>query len=177
MRLRTVVTADLSREDLMQIRALMDAAFHGEFTDDDVAHGLGGRHWLIEHEGRIVCHASVVIRELEVDGRPLRTGYLEAVATEPELQGRGLGTRVMQAVGKHIQDTFELGALSTGEPAFYERLGWERWLGPASVRMPDGTTRRTPDDDDGILVLLTLATRAIDLSGGITCEWRPGDVW
>lgn len=177
MLLRDVATSELTREDLARIRALMDEAFHGDFTDDDIAHGLGGHHWLIEHGDRILCHAAVVARVLEVDGSPVRTGYVEAVATLPARQRQGLGSQVMRAAGDHIGEAFELGALSTGAHGFYERLGWERWRGPTSVRMPDGTTRRTEDEDDGIMILRTARTPPLDLDAPISCEWRAGDVW
>jgi aminoglycoside 2'-N-acetyltransferase I len=36
---------------------------------------------------------------------------------------------------------------------------------------------RTEDDDGGIRVLPTPGTPELDLSGAITCDWRPGDVW
>jgi aminoglycoside 2'-N-acetyltransferase I len=96
----------------------MDTAFGtGEeaFADDDWTHALGGTHFVLDLEGEIVSHASVVERTLEIDGRPLRTGYVEAVATAPGLQGRGHGTQVMEAATDHIRSTFELGALGTGE--------------------------------------------------------------
>ena len=157
----------------------MDAAFGtGEeaFADDDWAHALGGQHFVLDVDGEIVSHASVVERALEIGGRPLRTGYVEAVATNPGAQGRGHGSVVMVAVTEHIRATFELGALGTGRHAFYERLGWETWRGPASVRTPEGE-RRTPDDEGYILVLRTPASPPFDLDERISCDWRPGDVW
>ena len=177
MRLREVGTAALTGEELTAIRALMDLAFEGDFADEDLAHALGGRHWLLEDEGRLVAHASVVERVIAVDGVPLRTGYVEAVGTAPDRQRRGLGTRVMEAATAHIHERFELGCLGTGEWAFYERLGWERWRGPSFVRLEDGTVERSPDDDDGIMVLRTPATPPIDLRAPISCAWRPGDAW
>jgi aminoglycoside 2'-N-acetyltransferase I len=117
-----------------------------------------------------------VERELHVAGRPIRTGYVEAVATVPRRQGEGLGTRAMAAVGEIIEADFELGTLGTGSHHFYERLGWETWRGPAFVRTPDGD-RRTADDEGFILVLRTVRTPTLDLSAAISCEWRPGDVW
>ena len=57
---------------------------------------------------------------------------------------------------------------------FYERLGWQRWLGPTYVRRSDGVVR-TPDEDDGVMVLVTAT--AVDLTAPITCEERPGDDW
>jgi aminoglycoside 2'-N-acetyltransferase I len=117
-----------------------------------------------------------VERELHVDGRPLRTGYVEAVATHPRLQGGGLGTRVMTDVGAHIRERFELGGLATGSPGFYERLGWLTWRGPTFVRTGAGV-EPTPLEDGAILVLPTPATPQLELSAPLSCEWRPGDVW
>ncbi len=124
----------------------------------------------------IVAHASVVEREIHVDGRPLRTGYVEAVATAPDRQGVGLGSVVMADVTSYVKEGFDLGALGTGRHRFYERLGWLRWAGPSSVRTPDGP-RRTPDEDGHILVLTTPSTPRLDLTAPISCEWRAGDVW
>ena len=121
----------------------MDAAFasdeDGSFTDDDWAHALGGVHFVLELDGRIVTHASIVERVLEVGDRPLRTGYVEAVATALDLQGAGYGTRVMAEATAHIRERFELGALGTGRHSLLRatRVGG-RWSGPAFVRTADG---------------------------------------
>jgi aminoglycoside 2'-N-acetyltransferase I len=137
---------------------------------------MGGVHWLAEAEGRLVGHASVVPRILEADGVPVRTGYVEAVAVDPALQRQGIGTRLLREAAVHIADRYELGALGTGEHAFYERLGWERWQGPSGVRF-DGEVHLTPEDDDGLMVLRHGPSAAIDRTALITCPWRPGDVW
>ncbi len=169
-------TAELDGASLGQARALLDAAFGGRFDDDDWAHALGGTHLMVRHEGVVVAHAAVVARALDVDGLPFRTGYVEAVATVPEQQGRGLGTAVMTAASDLVRSAYELGALSTGRPAFYERLGWERWAGETWVR--EGTRLvRTPDEDDGILVLRTGPSAELSLTGAIACEGRPCDDW
>jgi aminoglycoside 2'-N-acetyltransferase I len=176
---RRSTTADLSDRDVASIRTILWDAFPpGDegFTEDDWAHALGGSHFLLEFGDAIVAHASVVPRELHVAGRPLRTGYVEAVATAPVLQGRGLGTRLMTEVGGFIRDGFELGALGTGSHHFYERLGWRTWRGPSSVRTAKGV-EPTPDEDGYILVLMTTSTPSLDLGAAISCEWRPGDVW
>jgi len=131
---------------------------------------------VLELDGEIVAHASVVERELHVDGRPLRTGYVEAVATAPGRQGRGLGSVVMADVTGYVRERFELGALGTGRVSFYERLGWLAWKGPTSVRTADGT-HRTPDDDGYVFVLPTPTSPQLDMTVPISCDWRPGDVW
>jgi aminoglycoside 2'-N-acetyltransferase I len=177
MLLREVDSAGLTTAELAEIRTLMDVAFEGDFADEDMDHGLGGRHFLAVVDGRVASHASVVMRDLEVDGRPFRAGYVEAVATAPDLQGRGLGTAVMRAATDHVVAAYELGTLGTGAFGFYERLGWERWRGPSAVRLSDGTLRRTPDEDGFLMVLRTGPSANIDLGASLTCEWRAGDVW
>ncbi|HET9455948.1 MAG TPA: GNAT family N-acetyltransferase [Candidatus Limnocylindrales bacterium] len=180
LRLRRVATSELTAGETAAIRALLVTAFGDDpderFGDDDWDHALGGVHYVLDDGAQIVGHAALVERELHVAGRPLRTGYVEAVATAPARQGRGLGTRIMTQVNADIRAGFELGALGTGWHAFYERLGWLRWRGPSSVRVPDGE-RRTPDEDGYILVLPTASTRLLDLDAPISCDWRSGDVW
>lgn len=173
-------TDALSELQVRAIRQLLFAAFaddpHGGFSEDDWQHSIGGLHFVLERDGLVLCHASVVPRELQVAGRPLRTGYVEAVATLPAHQGTGLGTLVMRAVGAHVAASYELGALGTGSHGFYERIGWRTWRGPSSVRTAEGD-RRTPDEDGYIMVLATPTSPRLDLTGPISCEWRPGDVW
>jgi len=177
--LRRVPTAALTPRELRAIRGLMDVAFgtgDEAFADEDWVHALGGEHFVQDLVGEIVSHAAVVQRSLEIGGRLLRTGYVEAVATAPDEQGKGHGSLVMEAATEHIRSTFELGALGTGRHSFYERLGWETWRGPAFVRSPEGE-RRTPDDEGYILVLRTTTSTSFHLDEPISCDWRPGDVW
>ena len=179
-RLRELSTPELTAADVVAIRAMLEAAFGTDeeerFTEDDWLHGVGGTHFVLDLDGEIVGHASVVERELHVGDKPLRTGYVESVAVAPARQGAGFGSRLMDRVTAFIRDGFELGALGTGRHGFYQRLGWRTWSGPASVRTPDGS-RRTPDEDGYIMVLATPTSPPLDLAAPISCEWRPGDVW
>src|SRR5688572_879780 len=164
VRIRRATSADLTRPELEAIRDILWAAFPpGDegFTEEDWNHSLGGTHFVADVDGRIAAHASVVERELHVAGRRLRAGYVEAVATDPALQGRGLGTLVMSHVAAWIRERFELGALGTGSHHFYERLGWRTWRGPSSVRLPVGE-QPTPADDGYILVLETPTSPSLD---------------
>ena len=158
-RLRRLQTPELTPEEVTAIRDVLWTAFGSEgeeeqFSEDDWQHGLGGLHFVLDLGGRIVGHASVVERELQVDGDPIRTGYVEAVGVAPDRQGAGFGSQVMTDVNAWIRERYELGALGTGRHSFYERLGWRTWTGPSSVRMVEGT-QRTPDEDGYILVLET----------------------
>lgn len=175
-----LATADLFASETDALRALLTVAFepdeHGGFGWDDWLHALGGTHFILEVDGAISGHASVVERTLEISGRPVRTGYVEAVAILPSLQRRGLGSRLMRDVNAHVLAGYGLGALGTGSQPFYERLGWQIWRGPSGVRV-DGAVRPTPDEDGYILVLPTPSSPPFDLTEPITCDWRPGDVW
>lgn len=176
---RSATTTELTPEDLLQMRALLWAAFpKGEdgFTEDDWQHAMGGRHFMAEADGGIVSHASVIEREIHIGGVPLRTGYVEAVGTRPEYERRGFGSAVVLAATDHVGATYELGVLGTGEHTFYERFGWRTWQGRAYVRLPDGP-ERTPDEEGFIMVLRTAQTPELDPASSISCDWRPGDVW
>jgi aminoglycoside 2'-N-acetyltransferase I len=173
-------TREPSAADVAAVQELLTAAFardeHGGFTWEDWIHAVGGTHFLLGVDGRIVGHASVVERELHVDARPIRTGYVEAVAIEPERQRQGLGSTLMAAVNDHVDAGFDLGALGTGKQPFYERLGWEIWQGPTFVRTANGL-ERSADEDGYILVRRTPTSPPLRLTDPISCEWRPGDAW
>ena len=174
---RRVPTERLTDAEKEAVRRLLGRAFSPEdFSDHDWEHALGGMHFVLEADGRILAHASAVERELHAGPIPIRTGYVEAVATDPDVQRRGIGSRVMRDVSDYIRERFQLGALGTGVIPFYERLGWLRWAGPTFVRTADGPVR-TPDEDGYILVLLTPSSPPLDLSAPLSCEWRRGDVW
>jgi aminoglycoside 2'-N-acetyltransferase I len=179
--IREVPSADLSAADLVAIRALLWAAFppdheDGGITEDDWQHALGGAHFLLEDDGRLVGHASVVERRLHIADRAIRTGYVESVAIDPARQRKGLGFTLMSAVDTHIDASFELGALGTGSRPFYVRLGWEIWRGPSAIRTAKGL-EPSPDEDGYILVLRTRSSPPLRLTDPISCEWRPGDSW
>jgi aminoglycoside 2'-N-acetyltransferase I len=174
---RIVHSGQLSPIEIEVLRQLFAAAWPpGEFDETDWQHATGGLHVLVDDDGEIRSHAAVVGRDIEAAGHLLDTGYVEAVATWPEHRRRGYASAAMRAVGEVIASRYELGALGTGAQAFYERLGWRRWRGPTFVREVDGV-RRTPEDDDAIMVLLTARTPELDLGASIVCDWRPGDVW
>ena len=173
--MRIVPTSGLSDGELRSLHRMLETSYGEEFVED-WEHALGGMHFLIEDDGGPVAHASVVERLLEVDGKSLRTGYVEAVATRPDCRRRGFGAGVVRAATDHIRDVYELGALGTGEFDFYTRFGWERWRGQAFVRAPGGVDR-TPAEEGYIMILRTPRTPALDLDAPISCDWRSGDAW
>lgn len=169
-------TAGLTRSEATRIRTLLDEAFKGRFTDALWGQALGGVHFFVEADGVPISHASVVPRLLAVRDREINTGYVEAVGTRPRDRGKGLARSVLAAAQRHIADMYELGALHSVLPTFYEHLGWERWRGPTFVRTDSGL-RRTRTDDGCLHIWHPTAAPALDLDDPISCEWRPGFVW
>ena len=175
--IRTVVTADLTAAETARLRTFLDEAFSGEFGDDDWSHALGGVHVLATVDGELAAHASVVARQLVADGRPLRTGYVEAVATGRRWRRRGLGDQVMAAAERLVTGGFELGALAPSEDGapLYLRRGWAPWRGPLAALTTEGTV---PTPDEQVFVLTTPSTPGqLDLDRPLVCDWRRGDLW
>jgi aminoglycoside 2'-N-acetyltransferase I len=166
---------------LADLRGLLVDAFDrgpdGDFDEDDWEHSVGGWRVVLLADDRPLATAAVVPRVLDGGGRLYETGYVEAVATRADCRGQGHGSVVMAEVGRIVRERFELGALGTGAQHFYERLGWERWRGPSYVRRSGGRLERTPDADDGIMVLRFGTSAALNLHTSLTCDERRGDDW
>ena len=173
---RALPTSELSASTRPRLRRLLDASFSDGFSDADWEHALGGWHVLVTEGARIVAHAAVGPRRLEIGDRSFAAGYVEAVATRPERQRRGLGSRAMTEAAAVLHREFEVGALSTGRHRFYERLGWERWCGPTYVRHGPNV-RRTAGEDEGIMVLRFGVSARVVLGEAIVCDARAGDDW
>jgi GNAT superfamily N-acetyltransferase len=123
----------------------------------------------------------VVDRRLYLGHEPdlaLDVGYVEWVAAHPSVQGQDHGARVMREIGRIVEDEYALGALATSSNAFHERLGWETWRGPTSVRMLDGLLVRSVDEDGHVMILRAPRTPPdLDPAGPIAVDWRAGDSW
>jgi aminoglycoside 2'-N-acetyltransferase I len=169
-------TAQLEPAVLEEARALCVRAFGARFGADDWNHALGGMHALVRDGDRLVAHGAVVARVLIHRGRALRTGYVEAVAVDPDARRQGHGSTVMAALEGVIRRAYELGALAASDAgaALYGGRGWTRWRGPTSALTPAGTVR-TPDEDGGVWVLPVTAD--LDPDGELTCDWRADDLW
>ena len=92
--LRTAHTADLDPAARAAARTLLDEAFHGDVTDADWEHALGGVHALVWDGPTLIGHGSVIQRRLLHRGRALRAGYVEAVAVHPDRQRDRKSTRL-----------------------------------------------------------------------------------
>ena len=100
---RTVGTSELDAPTLARIRALLDEAFAGDFSDLDWDHALGGRHVLAWEDGQPLAHGALVPRRLLHRGRSLRAGYVEALGVAPAWRRRGIGQAVMRRLEAELQ--------------------------------------------------------------------------
>ncbi len=173
--LRTAHTADLDTGTRAAARALLYDVFD-DMTEDDWEHALGGVHALVWEGAELIGHASVIQRRLLTGGRALRAGYVEGVGVRADRRGRGHGAAMMDALERVARGAYDLGALGATDEAaaFYAARGWQLWQGPVSALTPDGIVRT--EDEDGAIYVLPLQV-PLDLSAGLTCDWRDGDVW
>jgi aminoglycoside 2'-N-acetyltransferase I len=115
-------------------------------------------HIMGKLNGRLVCHALWITRWLQVgEQRPMRTAYVEAVATDENFRGHGYATTVMQRLAEKIQD-YEIGGLSPAE----------------TTRTKDGGV---PNPEEKVMILRLPNTPEIDLCAPLSIEWREEEVW
>lgn len=171
--LSTIPSVTLAPATRTELLTLCSRAFHCDYeviyrTFVDPTHVLG------TVDGTLVCHALWIIRWLQTSTSPvLRTAFVEAVATDPAQQRQGYATQLMRHLHTAIGG-FDLGALSTGIPEFYHRLGWETWHGPLFIRT-NGDLLATPEDS--VMILRLPRTPSLDLGEPISAEWREGELW
>lgn len=172
-----VGSGQIDRLGRIELRELWRRAFGDRFSDKDADHAYGGVHVLARDGDRLVGHASAIPRRIRFGDEPWRTvGYVEAVATDPERQGEGIGQRTMQTLQAEICLRWPVALLSTGRAkGFYELLGWEHWRGVSYTETAAGVV--ADGEHGGLMVLRLDASVAPDLSVAVTCEDRPGDAW
>ena len=170
-----VSSAQLSARTLDEILALCDRAY-GEDLRAAFRTFADPVHVLATEDGSVVSHALWITRWLAPGGRPpLRTAYVEAVATDPGWQGRGFATAVMRTLLSEAF-AFELAALSPSDrgQSLYVRLGWQPWTGPLFIREESGLIE-TPDE--GIMIHRLPGSPPLNPGDPLSAEWRPGELW
>jgi aminoglycoside 2'-N-acetyltransferase I len=164
---------DLLAEQLAEVYSLCSQAYEVDFKPI-LDSFLDPTHVLIYIDNILVSHALWITRWLQVDHLlMLRTAYVEAVATHPDFQRRGLGTRVMRAIQAEIQE-FDLGGLSPSDDRWYAKLGWERWQGPLFIRKKK---KLLPTPGEDVMILRLPRTPKLDLTTPLSAEWRHGELW
>jgi aminoglycoside 2'-N-acetyltransferase I len=173
---RTVHTADLAPAELRDARALLDAAFEGDFDDGDWEHSLGGLHVLVSDEQGLAAHGSVIQRRVRYRKRWLRVGYVEGVGVRADVRRRGLGGRVMAEVERIIGGAYDIGALSASDDGahLYAARGWQLWRGRVCALGPRGVVRLRDEED--CTYVRTAGAGPLDLKRKLVFDWRDGDV-
>jgi aminoglycoside 2'-N-acetyltransferase I len=173
LRVSVVPASQLGKVDWNQIVALCSDVFETDyslFLNDFV----GATHVVGHLADEVVSHALWLPRRLLIDGQHIvESAYVEGVATWPRFEGRGFASALMRRLQGEIA-SFNLGALSTGIPAWYERLGWRAWLGPKYIRR-DQMLTETPDEH--VMVYEIAGKPLPDVSKSLTAEWRPNEAW
>ncbi|MET9519900.1 GNAT family N-acetyltransferase [Streptomyces sp. NPDC002994] len=176
-RLRTAHTADLAPAALDEIRALLDAAFDGDFGEDDWDHTIGGIHAFVQDDHGLAAHGSVIQRRVLHRGRSLRVGYVEGVAVRADRRRQGLGGRVMEALERVIDRAYVLGALSASDDgaSLYAARGWVVWPGRIAALGPHGVVP-LPDEEGSTYLRPVAAAGLPDASDALFFDWRGGDL-
>lgn len=176
--LRTAHTFELDPATLGEIRALLDDAFDGAFSEEDWTHGLGGVHVLVrDGTGALVAHGSVIQRRLTHAGRSYRVGYVEAVGVRADRRGDGLGGRVLEVLERVIGRAYDIGALSASDDGahLYTSRGWHLWPGRVEALGPDGVVR-LPEEEGTTYLWPVLDRELPSTDDALIFDWRDGDV-
>lgn len=177
MRIEIVARQALTPARYLETVQLCERAYD---DDDDIAALMrefeNATHvLLIDTRDRLVSHALWVERRLVYRAGRIRSAYVELVATDPDRQRQGHASTVMHAVSSAIA-SFDIGALSPSEPAFYARFGWEMWRGPLFEQRPDGMTAPSHPNET-VMVLQMPRGPELDLEAPLTAPWRSGEIW
>ena len=166
-------TSDLPAATRAALLALCNAAYQEAIEPYLEALGAG-EHLLGMRAGVLVSHLMWVTRWLQPAGmQPLRTAYVELVATAPDAQGHGYATQLLEAFPPLVRD-YALAALSPATDALYARLGWRDWRGLLAVRHEG---RLVPSPGERVMILQLPGTPELDDTQTLSAEWRPGEAW
>ena len=173
LRIERIKSPAMSSSVAAEVGRLCDAAYATDTTRFFKSLGPGD-HLLGRRNGVIVSHLMWVTRWLQPDGRPpLRTAYVEMVATAPKVQRKGFASALLARFASSVEN-FELAALCPATEGLYLRLGWRFWRGPLVARKADAIV---PTPAERVMILLLPKTPPLDIDSVLSVEWRRGDVW
>jgi aminoglycoside 2'-N-acetyltransferase I len=173
LKIERFATSDLPAATRAALLALCNAAYQEAIEPYLEALGTG-EHLLGMRAGVLVSHLMWVTRWLQPAGmQPLRTAYVELVATAPDAQGHGYATQLLEAFPPLVRD-HALAALSPATDGLYARLGWRYWRGPLAVRHEG---RLVPTPEERVMILQLPGTPELDDTQTLSVEWRPGEAW
>jgi GNAT superfamily N-acetyltransferase len=172
---RTAELDDARRKAI--IRLCVEAHQEPDFENLFLYLPPDGLHIVAYLDERLVSHAVVTTRWMQPEGQAiLKCAYVDAVATAPDVQGRGYGSAVMRHLADVIASDYEIAGLETEDKIhFYTQVGWEEWRGTLAGRGENGDLTYTPDQK-GIMILHLPRTPALNLDGLLTIEIS-GRIW
>jgi aminoglycoside 2'-N-acetyltransferase I len=160
---------DLSEKELEEIITLCSNAFNEDFRPY-MKDFIGSRHILGYYEDVLVSHVLWLNRWIRIENTPLlKTAFLDAVAVDEKYRKRGYASSTMTRFTEEITD-YDMAVLTTGSPDFYERLGWQAWLGSVSFQRVDGQI--TSLNNSTLMTLFHPRTPALDVNTPLTVEWH-----
>ncbi|WP_428612173.1 GNAT family N-acetyltransferase [Shewanella sp.] len=139
IRIRNEVPADIAA-----IYALTEAAFldapHTDHTEQYIVNALREAGALAislvaECEGRLVGHLALSLVTIS-DNSPHWYG-LGPISVLPEMQGKGIGSQLMQAGIEALKKAKANGCVLLGEPKFYQRFGFAPKTGLVLPGVPE----------------------------------------
>ncbi|NCV44358.1 MAG: GNAT family N-acetyltransferase [Actinobacteria bacterium] len=174
------VTFEICEESLSStitssIRELLSRAFEGDFSEEDWQHSFGGTRLIGRCNGRIVAHGAVTYRPIQFDGIEESTGYVEAIAVDPEFWRQGIGTALMKEITFICLKSYKISMLSTGEKEFYRRLGWIDFVGESYIDLGNEVIR-SEEEDEGLMYLPS-GEYLVSVPKRVICRARAGDAW
>jgi len=174
LRIECISSDELAGQDYAAIVAMCELAYEEPLAGLFDAYGLA-QHLIGRQDGRIVSHAMWVTRWLQPEGLPpLRTAYVEMVASHPSYQSLGHATRLMVQVPGRLTDDFQLAALCPAETRLYRRLGWTFWRGSLFIHQAKSLL---PTPEEQVMILPLPGTPPLDLDAALSAEWREGELW
>lgn len=126
MQIDAIAEIDLTQDDEARIGALLERSF-------GVDAGYQGRSYhkqrhhlrlLAQDDGSLVGHLALCFRVIAMGGRPTPIIGVAEVATDPDHQGGGIATALLQAAIARARATQAAFILLFGNRPIYERMGF-----------------------------------------------------
>jgi putative acetyltransferase len=120
-----------AEQDASAIAAVTQAAFaghpHSRQTEHHIVAALSAAGALLvslvaEAKGEVIGH--VAFSPVRIDGADMGWVGLGPVSVRPDQQGRGIGTRLVEAGLAAVRNLGKRGCVLVGEPGFYGRFGF-----------------------------------------------------